>query len=313
MQDIHGEGDFGPVKFFDDVWEFLKRLLDVSIITVGKIHLTVGEVLYVLLLLILLVALSRKLQKWLVNLLLVHHSVEEGTALAISSLVRYVIVFIGLIVILQSTGVDLSSLTVLAGALGIGVGFGLQNIAGNLVSGLIILFERPIKVGDRIEVGTITGDVLRISLRSTVVRTNDNIDVIVPNSEFIMSRVINWSYTDRDVRFSFPVGASYNVDPEAVIGILKEVAGEHPGVLKEPEPEVVFEEFGESSLNFVLRVWSREYITRPMSLRSELNISIMKKFKKHGIEVPFPQRDIHIRNGSIEFRSSGQEQNPAST
>lgn len=301
------------MKFFEDVWDFLKSLLDVSIIAVGKIHLTVGEVFYVLLLLIILITLSRKLQKWLVNLLLIHHSVEEGTALAISSLVRYVVVFIGLIVILQSTGVDLSSLTVLAGALGIGVGFGLQNIAGNLVSGLIILFERPIKVGDRIEVGTITGDVLRISLRSTVVRTNDNIDIIVPNSEFIMSRVINWSYTDRDVRFSFPVGVSYNVDPEAVIGILKEVAGEHPGVLKDPEPEVVFEEFGESSLNFVLRVWSREYITRPMSLRSELNISIMKKFKEHGIEVPFPQRDIHIRDGSIELRSPGGQQDPPST
>ena len=293
------------MKFPEDVWESLKSLLDASIITIGKTHLTVGVVLYVILLLLLLVTLSKWLQKWLVNLLFVHHSVEEGTALAISSLVRYVLIFIGLIVILQSTGVDLSSLTVLAGALGIGVGFGLQNIAGNVVSGLIILFERPIKVGDRIEVGTITGDVLRISLRATVVRTNDNIDIIVPNSEFITSRVINWSYTDRDVRFSFPVGVSYNANPETVMAILTEVAAEHPGVLTKPEPEVIFEEFGESSLNFVLRVWSREYITRPLSLRSELNISMMKKFKEHGIEVPYPQRDIHIRDGSIELRSSG--------
>lgn len=296
------------MNFLGDVWEFFKTLFDASIISVGKARITVGMVLYAVLLLVLLIAASKKLQKWLVNLFLVRHSMEEGTALAIASLVRYVVVFIGLIVILQSSGIDLSSLTVLAGALGIGVGFGLQNIAGNLLSGLIILFERPIKVGDRIEVGTITGDVLKISLRSTIVRTNDNIDIIVPNSEFISSRVINWSYADRDVRFSFPIGVSYNADPETVMAILMDVAAEHPGVLKKPEPEVVFEEFGESSLNFVLRVWSREYITRPLSLRSELNIAIIKKFRERGIEVPYPQRDIHIRDGSIEVRSSGTQQ-----
>ncbi len=292
------------MKYLEDILEMLKRTLDDSIFKLGRGHLTVGEALYILILLILLLILSKKIQKWMVNLLLVRHSVEEGTALAISSLVRYAIVFVGLIVILESNGIDLRSLTVLAGALGIGIGFGLQNIAANLVSGLIILFERPIKVGDRIEVGTITGDVLKISLRSTVVRTNDNIDIIVPNSEFISSRVINWSYTDRDVRFNFPVGVSYNADPETVIKSLMEVASAHPGVLKNPEPEVVLEEFGESSLNFVLRVWSRDYIARPISLRSGLNIAIMKKFKEQRIELPFPQRDIHIKDGSIELKSS---------
>ena len=187
------------MKYLEDILEMLQRILDDSIFRLGRGHLTVGEALYIFILLILLLILSKKIQKWMENLLLVRHSVEEGTALAISSLVRYAIVFVGLIVILESNGIDLRSLTVLAGALGIGIGFGLQNIAANLVSGLIILFERPIKVGDRIEVGTIAGDVLKISLRSTVVRTNDNIDIIVPNSEFISSRVINWSYTDRDV------------------------------------------------------------------------------------------------------------------
>ena len=295
------------MKYLDDIFEIFKRIVDDPIFKLGRGHLTVGEALYILILLILLLVISKRLQKWLVNLLLVRHSAEEGTALAISSLVRYAIVFVGLIVILESNGIDLRSLTVLAGALGIGIGFGLQNIAGNLVSGLFILFERPIKVGDRIEVGTVAGDVLKISLRSTVVRTNDNIDIIVPNSDFITSRVTNWSYTDRDVRFNFPVGVSYNADPEKVIEILMEVAASHPGVLKNPEPEVVLEEFGESSLNFVLRVWSREYIARPISLRSGLNVAIMKKFKELGIELPFPQRDIHIKDGPIGLKSKSSK------
>ncbi len=182
---------------------------------------------------------------------------------------------------------------------GIGIGFGLQNITNNFVSGLIILFERPIKVGDRIEVGNVAGDVVNISARATTVVTNDNIAIIVPNSEFTSSTVINWSYTDRDVRFNIPVGVSYSSDPEVVGKLLLEVAHDHAGVLKEPKPDVLFEEFGESSLNFVLRVWTRDYTTRPGVFKSELNYRISKKFKEHGIEIPFPQRDIHIRSGSV--------------
>lgn len=288
------------MSYLKNIIQFFRDFLDLSIVTVGSVHLTVGVILYILFFVLLLFTLSKMLQKWIVRLLLEHYSVEEGTTMAFSMLVRYIIIFIGFIVILQSTGVDLSSLTVLAGALGIGVGFGLQSIASNIVSGLIILFERPIKVGDRIEIGTIAGDVVRITLRSTIVRTNDHIDIIVPNSEFITSRVINWSYTNRNVRFSFPVGVSYSTNPETVMHLLMEAADEHPGVLKTPKPEVVFKEFGESSLNFNLRVWSREYIAKPTTLRSELNISIWEKFKANGIEIPFPQRDIHIRHDSID-------------
>ena len=134
----------------------------------------------------------------------------------------------------------LSTLTILAGALGVGIGFGLQNITNNFISGIIILFERPIKVGDRIQVGDLFGDVVNISMRSTMVVTNDNIAVIVPNSEFISSRVINWSYSDRNVRFNIPVGVSYKEDPEKVKQILLEVAEQDKGVLKSPKPEVLF-------------------------------------------------------------------------
>ena len=193
-------------------------------------------------------------------------------------------------------GIDLSALTILAGALGVGIGFGLQNVTNNFVSGIIILFERPIKVGDRIEVGEVSGDVVRISMRSTTIVTNDNISIIVPNSDFISSKVINWSYTDRNIRFNFPVGVSYKEDPEKVKSFLLEVAKANSAVLKEPKPDVLFSDFGESYLEFRLRVWTREFINRPSVLKSQLYYEIFKKFRENKIEIPYPHRDIIIRN-----------------
>ena len=140
-------------------------------------------------------------------------------------------------------------------------------------------------------------------MRSTTIITNDNISIIVPNSEFISSKVINWSHTDRNVRFNFPVGVSYNSDPERVRKILMEVAEENEGVLKNPAPDVLLEEYGDSSINFTLRVWTNEYITRPNILKSQLYFLAFKKFKEAGIEIPFPQRDIHVKNDSIKFHS----------
>ena len=191
----------------------------------------------------------------------------------------------------------MSTLNVLFGALGVGIGFGLQNIANNFISGLIILFERPIKIGDRIEVGDINGDVMEISSRATTVLTNDNITVIVPNSEFISSQVINWSHSDRNVRFKIPVGVSYKEDPEKIRSILLGVASDHPGILRKPDTLVLFDEYGENSLNFNLVVWTTDYINRPNVLKSEMYYEIFKRFKKEGIEIPFPQRDIHLKSG----------------
>jgi small-conductance mechanosensitive channel len=205
---------------------------------------------------------------------------------------------------MQTVGIDLSTVTVLAGALGIGVGFGLQTITNNLVSGLILLFERPIKIGDRIEVGNVTGNVVDISARATTVITNDNIAIIIPNAEFIGSKVTNWSYTTRDIRFNFPVKVSYREDPEVVRKLLLEVADNHPGVLKDRKSDVLFQDFGDSSLQFTLRVWTRDYTDRPGVLRSELNYAISRKFREHGIEVPYPQRDIHIKDGSLTVVTS---------
>jgi small-conductance mechanosensitive channel len=282
----------------------IRDFLDIPLFRLGETHVTLWAIVYLVILLVLLFYLTAKLKYFIVARLLAKSSIEIGVRQAVGSIIRYGVVAVGFVVIFETVGIDLSALTILAGALGIGVGFGLQNITNNLVSGLIILLERPIKVGDRIEVGKVVGDVLKISLRATTVRTNDNIAIIIPNSDFVSSTVTNWSYTDRDVRFNIPVGVSYGSDPEAVKRVLLEVADEHSGVLEAPEPDVIFEEFGESSLNFLLRVWTREYITRPYILRSELNFAIKKKFEEQGIEIPFPQRDLHIRSGAIELKPS---------
>ncbi len=284
----------------------LRDWLEVPLYSSGSTTVTLWSLAYLVVLVVLLFVVTRRVKNWIVQDLLARSRIELGVRLAVGAIVRYLVIAIGLVVILQTAGIDLSTLTILAGALGVGVGFGLQNITNNVVSGFILLLERPVKIGDRIEVGAVSGDVVNISLRATTVLTNDNIAIIVPNSEFISSKVVNWSYTDRDVRFPVPVGVSYNADPELVRRVLLEVADKEPGVLKEPKPDVLLEEFGESSLNFVLRVWTREFTTTPGVLRSRLNFAISKALKTHGIEIPFPQRDLHLRSGFAAIKPRGE-------
>ena len=207
------------------------------------------------------------------------------------------LIIAGLIIIFQTTGIDLSALGLLVGALGVGIGFGLQSITNTFISGIIILFERPIKVGDRIELDDLSGNIVEISARATTIITNDNIAVIVPNSDFINSRVINWSHNNKDVRLNFPIGVSYKEDPARIRKLLLEVVAENHGVLITPEPYIRFEGFGDSSLNFEVLVWTSEYIDRPKILRSELYYEIFTKFKEHNVEIPFPQQDIHFKSG----------------
>jgi small-conductance mechanosensitive channel len=240
---------------------------------------------------------SGKIKNILALKVLPKYSEDSGFNNALATIIRYVLVIIGLMVIIQSTGLDLSSINILAGAIGVGIGFGLQNVANNFISGLIILFERPIKVGDRIQVGEIIGNVVQISGRSTTINTNDNISVIVPNSQFINEPVINWSYHDRMISFRFPVDVSYKEDPKRVKELILEVARLNPGVLDEPKPDVLFDGYGDSSLNFLLRVWTNDFIDRPTILKSQLYYAIFEKFKEHGVEIPFPQRDLHLKSG----------------
>lgn len=287
-------------NIFDQIVEFL----NLPLVTLGNITVTAWKVFYVVLLFVLLVYVTKKIKKWIIHSLLSKTNLDIGIRTTIGTMFRYMMIVIGFMIIFESAGIDLSTLTVLAGAMGVGIGFGLQNVTNNFVSGLIILIERPIKVGDRIEVGEIAGDVVNISMRATTVVTNDNISVIVPNSDFISSRVINWSHNDRNVRFSVEVGVSYNEDPEKIKDILLSVADDNSAVLKNPESDVIFTEFGDSSLNFYLRVWTTELIQKPDTLRSQLYFEIFKRFREEGIEIPFPQRDLHIKNPELKISTS---------
>ncbi len=279
--------------------EELKRWGDIPLFTLGRAPITLGTLLYLGVFLFLLFYLSERFRRLFVNRLRWGHhvDVDVGVRQAVGAIVRYVVIAIGIVIALQTAGIDLSVITVLAGTLGIGIGFGLQPVVNNLVSGFIVLFERPVKVGDRVEVGGIAGQVMEVKLRATTIVTNDNTTVIVPNSQFAQTSVINWSYSGRKVRFRLSVPVSYKEDPRRVRALLLEVADAHPAVLKEPRPDVLLDSFGESRLNFILRVWTRDYSHRPGLLRSEINYLILEKFSRAQIEMPFPQRVLHMQGG----------------
>src|SRR5262245_5537816 len=260
----------------------------------------------IFLLVVLLVAVfwvSSGTKRFLFNRLLPQSGLDRSLQYAIAQVVSNIVLVVGILIVLENTGIHLAALTVFAGAVGVGLGFGLQNIASNFISGLVILAERPITIGDRVEVAGIAGQVEHIHARSTVIRTNDNIMMIVPNTKFIDSPVTNWTYGDRRVRFRVPVGVAYGSDVTRVRESLLAVARENPHTLKEPAPSVFLEQFGENSIDFKLVVWSSEMSARPSRYRSDLNFAIAEKFRELGIEFPFPQRDVHIRDGVLKVEN----------
>lgn len=275
----------------------LKEVMNFVIFNVSGTKFTLITLIYIIIASALLIFLSKRITRLLENKLLATAIAEKGTRSAIVTIIRYAILLLGFFFIFKTAGFDLGAFSWMLGALGVGLGFGLQNITSNFISGIIILFERPIKIGDRIQVGDISGDVTSISMRSTTIVTNDNISIIVPNSKFINDNVINWSHNDRRIRVHYPVSVSYKEDPEKVKEIVLNIANNHPDVLKNPEPAFWFVEYGDNSLNFELVVWTSTYIQKPVVLKSHLYYIIFKEFAKHNIEIPFPQRDIHIRSG----------------
>lgn len=277
--------------------EWFKELMNYSLFNLGESNITIGLIITLSVSFIALFVITEWIRRFMVHKVLKRYQIDTGTKQSIGTMVKYFLILAGIFSILQTNGIDLSAFGILAGALGVGIGFGLQNITNNFISGLIILFEQPIKVGDRIEVGDVSGDVIKISARSTMIVTNDNISIIVPNSQFIDSQVINWSHNERKIRFNFPVGVSYKEDPQKVKAILMEVAKINKGVLDTPEPDVLFEDYGDSSINFNLRVWTSEYINRPKILKSQLYYEIFRRFGEEGVEIPFPQRDLHLKSG----------------
>ena len=258
---------------------------------------TIGSILLLLILFASVIIIERIVQKQLIRRFLSRTKLQPSLQFGLSRIIGYTLIAVGFYVAFQLVGVDLSSLAIIAASLGVGIGFGLQNIINNLVSGIIILAERPISIGDRIEVAGVAGRVTKIQLRSTTVVTTDNITMIVPNADFISNTVTNWSHGDPKVRIRVPVGVAYGSDLKLLQRLLLEAAAEHPKALRDPSPVVLFTEFGDSSLNFELGVWTQEMTATPIHFTSEMNFIIDQKLRENDIEIPFPQRDLHVRSG----------------
>lgn len=287
-------------------WSEILGVFNKPLFELGSKWISLATMVELMVIITIVVVLSRLVRHLLRTRVLARTKLDLGQQYAIARIASYVVLVIGLLIGVETVGVNLSSLAVIAGALGVGIGFGLQNIVSNFVSGLIILAERPIQIGDRVDLGNNTvGKVMRIGARATHVLTNDNIMIIVPNAEFVTNRAVNWTHIDPRVRLRINVGVSYSSDPHLVEKLLLEIAEGNPNVLKNPTPAVVFKEFGESSLNFELRVWAGDMAHRPGTLESQLNFAIWDKFKQHGIEVPFAQRDLHLKETvRVELKSS---------
>lgn len=250
--------------------------------TIGSQRITVGLVILAVGVLGISYFVSWILQKLLTENVLARRNVEAGVGLSVARLIHYALVSIGFVIALVVLGVDLTKMTLLLSALGVGIGFGLQTVVNNFVCGLILLFERPLRVGDTIELGGKLAKIAKIGLRATTVRTADQADVIVPNTDLITSQVTNWTLKDRHARSIIPVGVTRGSDVPLVIQTLRECALAHPGVMKSPEPEILFRSFGDSSRNFELRVWIEDVDNR-LQVESDLQQDIDRRFRQAGI------------------------------
>ena len=288
------------MKTIGEWLEVIREFLEIPLLKLKDTEITLWTLLYLIIVVILLFYLTAKLKNWLTDHMLARFSVEVGIRAAIGSIVRYFLIVVGFIIILQTAGIDLTALNVLAGAVGLGLGFGLQNIVSNFISGIILLFERPIKVGDRIEVGDVNGAVQSINARSTRVLTNDNISIIVPNSKFVTENIVNWIHDDWKVRFRVPVIVAIESDAHLVEKVLLEAAKKVPDVLDQPAPGVRFIKFGDTGLHFELRIWSTSLVHRRGTFISAINFAVYDKFKEYGIELNTPELDLHVSGGSLE-------------
>ena len=298
-----------PIDAINDILAFGFSFGEHSI-SLGLI-LTAGIILYATF------VVSWALQGFLMNNVLSHGQMDTGVRLSIVRLVHYALVLIGFLMALSAMGFGLQNITIIGGALGVGLGFGLQNIVNNFVSGLILLFERPIKVGDVIQLGNgQQGRVTNLGLRATTVQTFDRAEIVVPNGDLIASQVTNWTLGERSMRLTIPVGVAYGSDVETVMRVLMDVATRSDKVLEEPKPMVLFLNFGDSSLDFQLRVWIPDFNERRI-VQSALIHEIDRRFRQEDVEIPFPQRDLHLRSvdgeAAARMRSGNSDREPADT
>ena len=292
-------------SLFDILNSDMRRVLQWPLFTIGKVPLTLFFLIKCTVFLIALSFFSRLFRTFLTKQILTHTSMDRGHRYAFVRAAGYIVSALGLVIGLDMTGLDLRSLLVVGGALGLGIGFGLQNIVANFVAGIVILCEGPIKLGDFIDLGNISGsseltvthgEVIRIGARGTWVRMFDNEVIIVPNSQFINSRVANLTADDRTVRFTLPIGVSYDSDLNVVRAVLLDIAKHNDRVLKDPAPAVLVTGFGDNSVNISLRVSTETMTEGIIMLKSDLFMEIFQKFREMKIELPFPISNPPGRN-----------------
>lgn len=266
-------------------------------ITVGGTKITIMNIAYVILFLFFITFTSRILKKTLQKNIFPRTRLEIGTRASLVNIINYSFWVLGIIIGINLLGINLSSLTFIIGALGVGIGFGLQNIVNNFISGIILLFDSSIQVGDMVQIGNDWGTVSRINIRTTIVQTFDNASLIIPNSEMLSNKVTNWSFKDPKIRLQVKVGVAYGSDVQLVRNVLNKILNDLPDILKDPAPRVDFSDFGDSALIFTIRFWipsTSVWLSAP----TEFRFKIDEEFKKNNIEIAFPQRDIHIRSVS---------------
>ena len=266
-----------------------------SSLKLGVLNLSLGDVLGFVVTLYVAYLISSLIQFVLAEDVFPRLSLRAGLPYALSSLIKYTIVFVGFLLALVALGLNLDRVTVLGGALGVGVGFGLQNIVNNFVSGLIVLFERPIRVGDAVQIADVQGEVRRIGIRSTTVRSWEGAEVIVPNSQLVADRVTNWTPFDQRRRIEIKVGVAYGSAPDKVLQVLAEVGQAHPDVVTTPPPTALFLGFGDSALEFQLWAWTNR-LDRFVAIKSELGLAVYAAFREAGFSIPFPQQEIRLHH-----------------
>jgi potassium efflux system protein len=298
---LYFAGFIGLLVIWSDVLPALRILDGVAVwhqtVTVDGeaqvLAVTLADIGLALIYLVVAVMLARKLPAVLEIILLHHSDISSGSRYTITTLTNYGIITVGAVLVLKTIGADWSKLQWLVAALGVGIGFGLQEIVANFISGIIILFERPVRVGDVVTVGDTDGTVTRIRIRATTIRNWDGKELLVPNKEFITDRLLNWSLSDQTTRILISVGIAYGSNVRAAMRLLEQAAREHEDVLRDPAPSVIFESFGDNALTMVLRCFVESVDLRVQTI-SALNQIINDKFNAAGIVIAFPQRDLHL-------------------
>ncbi len=267
--------------------------------SIGTLNITIGGIFSFILILVITFIITAFIKVFIEPEFLRRLNLPKGIPAAISVTIRYFLIILGITFALSAAGIELGKVSLLAGALGIGIGFGLQNIVVNFISGLILVYERPLQVGDTIEVENLLGQVKQIGARSSHVRTYDGAEVVVPNGNLITNQLINWTLSDNKRRVEIKVGTSYGSDPNVVLELIKKAALGHEDVMKDPPPRALFEEFGDSSLNFRLLFWV--HYEMGIGVKSDVAVAIFNIFKENNVEIPFPQVDLHVKKEKGEL------------